>query len=561
MAIGAVVARILTQYSDKGSKAARKDILKLGKQFDDFAAKTAKAFGIAAAAVGAFAIKVGKDAVQAAIADQKSQALLANSLRNTVGATDAAIASVESYISNLQLQVGVADDELRPALSKLAAVTGDVASAQQLLGLALDVSAFSGSDLGSATQAITKALQGNFKTLQKLVPSISTATTKSKDFAAILAEVQKATSGAAATRAGTLEYRLNILRIRYGEILETLGYKLLPIIEKFADVIDKKVLPQVEAWIATNGEKFVTALSAASQAVIILVTNAIALSDWIANNMGVVKTMAGLIAGLFVAGKIAAFATVLGKLTAAFVALRTAAGGAAVATAFATGGASVGSAAAALALVGGTAAIIGLKVAGNKARAKKKELEKGLAGYTGAPGASDIAGLAGMKTKTKKVKTPTVVTGDNKGLIDLFNNLNKVTAAEKKSAKAKEELTKRQQKYNKLLKEMGIKTTEQQDAITQFAIRSNLLKQAAITGSPLTSIGSPTPMNMATAGMNNPITVNVQGSVITEKDLISLIASELKKRTLAGNPVTGTYLGETSSGGATGNLRFNTRAI
>lgn len=561
MALGAVVARILTQYSDKGSKAARKDILKLGKQFDDFAAKTAKAFGIAAAAVGAFAIKVGKDAVQAAIADQKSQALLANSLRNTVGATDAAIASVESYISNLQLQVGVADDELRPALSRLAAVTGDVASAQQLLGLALDVSAFSGSDLGTASQAITKALQGNFRTLQKLVPSISTATTKSKDFAAILAEVQKATSGAAATRAGTLEYRLNILRIRYGEILETLGYKLLPIIEKFADVIDKKVLPQVEAWIATNGEKFVTALSAASQAVIILVTNAIALSDWIANNMGVVKTMAGLIAGLFITSKIAAFATVLGKLTAAFVALRTAAGGAAVATAFATGGASVGSAAAALALVGGTAAIIGLKVAGNKARAKKKELEKGLAGYTGAPGASDIAGLAGMGTKTKKVKTPTVVTGDNKGLIDLFNNLNKVTAAEKKSAKAKEELTKRQQKYNKLLADMGIKTTEQQDAITQFAIRSNLLKQAAITGSPLTSIGSPTPMNMATAGMNNPITVNVQGSVITEKDLISLIASELKKRTLAGNPVTGTYLGETSSGGATGNLRFNTRAI
>lgn len=556
MALGAVVARILTQYSDKGSKAARKDILKLGKQFDDFAAKTAKAFGIAAAAVGAFAIKVGKDAVQAAIADQKSQALLANSLRNTVGATDAAIASVESYISNLQLQVGVADDELRPALSRLAAVTGDVASAQQLLGLALDVSAFSGSDLGTASQAITKALQGNFRTLQKLVPSISTATTKSKDFAAILAEVQKATSGAAATRAGTLEYRLNILRIRYGEILETLGYKLLPIIEKFADVIDKKVLPQVEAWIATNGEKFVTALSAASQAVIILVTNAIALSDWIANNMGVVKTMAGLIAGLFITSKIAAFATVLGKLTAAFVALRTAAGGAAVATAFATGGASVGSAAAALALVGGTAAIIGLKVAGNKARAKKKELEKGLAGYTGAPGASDIAGLAGMGTKTKKVKTPTVVTGDNKGLIDLFNNLNKVTAAEKKSAKAKEELTKRQQKYNKLLADMGIKTTEQQDAITQFAIRSNLLKQAAITGSPLTSIGSPTPMNMATAGMNNPITVNVQGSVITEKDLISLIASELKKRTLAGNPVTGTYLGSN-----TDSLAFKVRYL
>ena len=49
MAIGAVVARILTQYSDKGSKAAQKDIAKLGRKFDDFAKKTTRAFGLAAA--------------------------------------------------------------------------------------------------------------------------------------------------------------------------------------------------------------------------------------------------------------------------------------------------------------------------------------------------------------------------------------------------------------------------------------------------------------------------------------------------------------------------------
>ena len=50
MAVGAVVARILTQYSDKGSKAATKDINKLGKSFDKFAKKSAKAFGVAALA-------------------------------------------------------------------------------------------------------------------------------------------------------------------------------------------------------------------------------------------------------------------------------------------------------------------------------------------------------------------------------------------------------------------------------------------------------------------------------------------------------------------------------
>jgi len=45
MAVGAVVARILTQYSDKGTKAAVKDIGKMEKKFGDFANRTAKKFG------------------------------------------------------------------------------------------------------------------------------------------------------------------------------------------------------------------------------------------------------------------------------------------------------------------------------------------------------------------------------------------------------------------------------------------------------------------------------------------------------------------------------------
>lgn len=106
---------------------------------------------------------------------------------------------------------------------------------------------------------------------------------------------------------------------------------------------------------------------------------------------------------------------------------------------------------------------------------------------------------------------------------------------------------------------MGVTTTEQQDAITQFAIRSNLLKQAAITGSPLTSIGSPTPMNMATAGFGGNVNVYVQGSVVSERDLVKLISDAQKKQTFVGSPVTGTYIGSSNAG--TGSTRFGARAI
>ena len=147
----AIIERIVTVYNDKGSKQAVKDLNKLEKNFADAGKKIAKAFAVATAAAGALAIKIGKDAVQAAMADEKSQVLLANALRNTVGASNEAIAASEGFILSLQNQLGVADDELRPALAVLATASGDLAQAQTLLGLSLDVAAGSGKSLSTIT--------------------------------------------------------------------------------------------------------------------------------------------------------------------------------------------------------------------------------------------------------------------------------------------------------------------------------------------------------------------------------------------------------------------------
>ena len=116
MAVGAVVARILTQYSDKGSKAAQKDIAKLQKRIDAFGKKALKNFAIAGAAAGAFAVKIGVDAVQGAAADEKAQATLAQAIRNNTKATEEAIAANSKYLDQLELQVAVDNDELMPAV-------------------------------------------------------------------------------------------------------------------------------------------------------------------------------------------------------------------------------------------------------------------------------------------------------------------------------------------------------------------------------------------------------------------------------------------------------------
>lgn len=515
MAIGAVVARIITQYSDKGSKAAKKDITNLGKSFDDFSKKTVRAFAVATAAVGAFAIKIGKDAVQAAMADQKSQALLANSLRNTTGATNAAIASVEAYVSKLQVQVGVADDELRPSLAKLAAATGSVVSAQQLLGTALDVSAFSGADLATATKAVTKALQGSFKGLQTLVPGISATAVKSKDLAKVFSEVQSITAGSAAARANTLEYRLAILRIRYSEILETLGYQLIPVIEQFARVIQTKVLPQIEAWIAANGAKLVAAFQIATDAAVKLVVVAISFSDWVANNMGIVKTMAAIIATMFVASQVAAFINAINTLTKAYAALRATAAGAAIASAYASGGTSIIAATAALTAIGGAAAIYtGLKSAGNTARSQQTGP---LGNYAMSTGSVSTITTPGPKTDPQAAFLAAILKAQNA--------LN--------SAKAKE-LTIEQKIINAMLKKYGLTlmTSEIEAQATAASIKANLNRQAAIAKAAptvsLASQGNGSSGGNVITGSGNPIVnVNVNTPFITQEDVVVEIETGL----------------------------------
>ena len=346
MAVGAVVARILTQYSDKGSKAAQKDINKLGKKFDGFAKKSSRAFGIAAAASAAFAIKIGTDAVQAAIADQKSQALLANTLRNTTGATESAITGVESYITSLQKQFNVVDDDLRPAMARLVGATGSVEAAQGLMQTALNVSAKSGADLATATGAIIKATSGQFKALKNLVPELSNTTIKSKDVAKAFEEVNKASAGAAATRANTLEFRLKGLQIAFGEVLETLGYALLPVMEKFARVLATDLLPKFEAFVNLNKDKFAVGLEKAAQLMLNLFTAAVAFGDWVANNTSTIKTLAVILATMWATSKVYNFAKAVGAVTLAFKGMQIAA----------LGGTAAGTAAGAAGAVGGTAA-------------------------------------------------------------------------------------------------------------------------------------------------------------------------------------------------------------
>ena len=260
---GAVIARIVSQYSDKGSKAAQKDIANMGKKIDNWSKKAVKSYAVAAAAAGAFAYKIGKESVQAAIDDSKSAAMLANTLKNVTGATNTQIAAVEDYISKTQKLVNVSDTDLRSSLNTLVTATGDVTTAQFLQTRALDAAAGSGKDVAAVTAAMAKASNGNYTALGKMFPQIDKATLASKDFSKILGILEGDYKGAA--EAVAKQDPFTALKLQFGEVAEKLGLVLLPEVQKFAQYIISDVIPNVEDWIELNDEKlkdsFVTILT------------------------------------------------------------------------------------------------------------------------------------------------------------------------------------------------------------------------------------------------------------------------------------------------------------
>lgn len=452
---GAVIARIISQYDDKGAKAASKDLQKVGKNFSDFGAKVGKAFAVASAASAAFAIKLGVDSVKAAMADQQSAAILANTLKNVAGASDAALSANEDWIAGIQASVGVVDDQLRPALGLLVTDTHNIAQAQSLLSLALDVSAGAGTDLEATSKALAKAHNGNFASLQKLVPSLDKNIAKTKDFQGAIKALTDAYGGAALAKANTFQGQIDRIKIAFDEAKESIGYGLLPFVTKLADDINKKVLPALTKWLEANGQKLVGGFKMAIGYGVAFVKMMFDMFSFVSRNIKIFAVLGAVIVGAIAGAKTAAAATaiigVIQALIKVYRGLATAAGLAAAAEALATGGASAVAGAAAFAVAAGGTLLLLNKL--NKDANKSAD------------------GLGKVKFNFNGLKfSADQYTKGLKGL-DVQNG---------STTKSTNALTQAQQKALDALKALGIAPKDNTDPTELEAVRLNLIKQQAL---------------------------------------------------------------------------------
>jgi len=207
-------------------------------------------------AVGAFTAVAGAAtaAALAAAEDEQSQRRLASQLERTTGASKLQVEAIERFITSAMLATGVADTDLRNGFANLARATGDATQSQRLLNLALDISAATGKDLESVTIALGKASSGQVTALSKLGIPIDENTKKSKDFGSALSQLEAQFGGAAAASADTFSGRMKILQASLGEVVESIGFALLPFFEKMVKFIQDNILPALIAFADNVGE-------------------------------------------------------------------------------------------------------------------------------------------------------------------------------------------------------------------------------------------------------------------------------------------------------------------
>lgn len=310
----------------KSLNSANNDVEGSSSKLGEFSKKAGLAFAAAGAAAGAYAVKLAVDGVKAAIEDEAAQIRLATALKNATGATDDMIASVEKQILKTSLATGVADDKLRPALSRLALSTGDVTKAQDLLSLALDISQATGKGLDSVANSLGKAYDGNTAALGKLGIGLSAAELKAMSFTEVQGKLSDLFGGAAAANSKTFAGRLEILKVTFDEAKESIGARLLPIIQQLVEFVVNKVVPALGKFadffkpitdaIKDNKEEFTTFINFIQKYVVPVLVNVLGGAFKIVGEIagGVINVVGIVVGGLnnLISGAVAGINALIG---------------------------------------------------------------------------------------------------------------------------------------------------------------------------------------------------------------------------------------------------------
>lgn len=206
---------IVSEYKDKGAKAAEKSMDKLGKSAKNLAVALGVGFSVQKI------VQFGK----ASVAEFQASEVAAQKLQNVLKNTGQLMAFPDTIagLNNLSKLSGVADDMLTPAFQQLYMSTGDANLALKDLNLAINVSRGSSNDLNTVVDALSKGYAGNTKGLAALNIGLNKAYLATGDMAGITEQLNKQFKGASASYLDTYAGKIQLVKNQFEDMKQIVG--------------------------------------------------------------------------------------------------------------------------------------------------------------------------------------------------------------------------------------------------------------------------------------------------------------------------------------------------
>ena len=213
---------------------------KLGKKVDQTSSIFSRHKGAiiaAAGAAGAAIVAFGKQSVDAYIDADKSQRVLADAYKRFPAIADVSIEAYKDMAAALQNKTKFDGDDINAMQGKLAAYGLTGAQLRELTPLILDYAEKTGKDLPTAAEDAGKAILGQGRALKAIGLDFTDAGTATGNFDQLVGGLRKQVGGFAEQEGKSAEGRMEILKNKFGDLQETIGEKLLPVLERGTEVL------------------------------------------------------------------------------------------------------------------------------------------------------------------------------------------------------------------------------------------------------------------------------------------------------------------------------------
>ncbi len=210
-----------------------------------------KATGLGAALGGALAVgglvAFGTESVRAFSEAQAAQTRLADAYARFPALAGGNIDALRDYNAEMARKTRFDDDAFASGQAVLAQFGLNENQLRDLSPLLADYAAKTGQDLPTAAGLIGRAMMGNGRALKALGINFKATGDKAKDLTTIQGLLAAKVGGFASKDAKTAQGQLEILKNRFGEVKESIGGALLPVLTWLMNVIANQVMPIVES--------------------------------------------------------------------------------------------------------------------------------------------------------------------------------------------------------------------------------------------------------------------------------------------------------------------------